>query len=127
MKFEELPESVQLIATTALVDILKNNHPTIDSAMELANSVKSAFIELYNKNDISIQVDGIAVNSAETIEDAIASFPSDELTTFHIIKITNEVILKIRNEIELFSNNDNFDPNSIARAILKTALAALDA
>ncbi len=125
MKFEELPESVQLIATTALADILKNSHPTKESAIEFANSVKSAFIELYNKNDISIQVGGITENSTENIEDVLASFPSDELSIFHIVKIVNEVNLKIRNELAPY-NNDKNDINATARTILKTALASLD-
>ncbi|HBC5369141.1 TPA: hypothetical protein KEU41_002471 [Proteus mirabilis] len=125
MKFEELPESVQLIATTALADILKNSHPTKESAIEFANSVKSAFIELYNKNNISIQVGGITENSTETIEDVLASFPSDELSVFHIVKMVNAVNLTIRNELAPY-DNDHTDTDEAARTILKTALAALD-
>lgn len=125
MKFEELPESVQLIATTALADILKNSHPTKESAIEFANSVKSAFIELYNKNNISIQVGGITENSTETIEDVLASFPSDELSVFHIVKMVNAVNLTIRNELAPY-DNDHTDTDEAARTILKTALVALD-
>lgn len=67
------------------------------------------------------------MNNETEIEQVIKEFKeSGELSTFHIIKIANEVMLKIRNEIKPYSNDDNFDSNSIARAILKTALAALD-
>ncbi|MBG3127433.1 hypothetical protein GHV28_16030, partial [Proteus mirabilis] len=73
----------------------------------------------------SIQVGGITENSTETIEDVLASFPSDELSVFHIVKMVNEVNLKIRNELAPY-NNDKNDINATARTILKTALASLD-
>ncbi|MEY0256524.1 hypothetical protein AB7X32_22580 [Morganella morganii] len=50
MKFEELPENIQLIAATALADILKSNVPEKELAEVYANSVKTAFIKMYEES-----------------------------------------------------------------------------
>ncbi|MGL5953782.1 MAG: hypothetical protein ACRCZ3_11790 [Providencia rustigianii] len=125
MKFNELTDEVKFIAATALADILKNSHPTKEAAIESANAIKAAFIELFNKGDISIHVGNISMNPKETIEDVMAKFPPDQLSIFHIVKIANEVNLTIRKELSPY-NNSGIDINAIARTILKTALTALD-
>ncbi|MGK5721931.1 hypothetical protein ACSNKN_13095 [Proteus mirabilis] len=125
MKFEELPVEVKLIATNTVSDILKTSYPTKESAIEYANSVKSAFVALYNQDSVTTQIGDVTVNSSETVEDVMASFPPDQLSIFHIVKIVNAVNLTIRNELAPY-DNDHTDTDEAARTILKTALAALD-
>lgn len=125
MKFNELPDELKFIAANALADILKSRHPTKEAAIESANAIKAAFIELFNKGDISIHVGNISMNSKETIEDVMAKFPPDQLSIFHLVKIANEVNLTIRKELSPY-NNSGIDINATARTILKTALTALD-
>ncbi|HDS6844983.1 TPA: hypothetical protein QH023_003741 [Morganella morganii subsp. morganii] len=49
MKFEELPESVQVIAANLLADKLKESFSfDEESAKEIADPIKAGFTELYN-------------------------------------------------------------------------------
>ncbi len=52
MKFEELPESVQVVAATVLADKLRGSRSfDKESAKEFADSIKTGFIELYSEDD----------------------------------------------------------------------------
>lgn len=129
MKFEELPENVQLIATTTLADILKASYPTKETAVEYTRAVKAAFTELYSKDNDGVQFGDVTVTSdrgaVDSVDKVIAGFQPDELSVFHIVKIANEVNLTIRNELAPY-HSDTRDTNSTARSILETALAALN-
>lgn len=50
MKFEDLPDDIQLIAANTLSELLKDNQPSKELAQELACSIKSSFITLYESN-----------------------------------------------------------------------------
>ncbi|QIF95187.1 hypothetical protein [Proteus vulgaris] len=50
MKFEDLPENIQLIAANTLSKLLKDNQPPKELAQELASSIKNSFIALYESN-----------------------------------------------------------------------------
>lgn len=130
MKFKELPENVQLIATTTLADILKTGYPTKESAIESAGTVKAAFIELYSNGGVDAHVGDVVVGHrhpdiADSVDKVIAGFQPDELSVFHIVKMANEVNLTIRNALAPHRSDDR-DTNSAARAILETALTALN-
>lgn len=47
MKFNELPENIQLIAANTLSELLKGIPASKELADELASSVASAFVALY--------------------------------------------------------------------------------
>ncbi|HFT1684922.1 hypothetical protein [Providencia stuartii] len=50
MKFEELPDDIQMIAASTLSELLKQSYVNKELAEETANSVKAAFIKLYESN-----------------------------------------------------------------------------
>ncbi|EJD6498541.1 hypothetical protein M0L11_RS05590 [Providencia rettgeri] len=50
MKFEDLPENIQIIAANTLSELLKQSYVNKELAEEAANSVKAAFIRLYESN-----------------------------------------------------------------------------
>ncbi|MFS4412515.1 hypothetical protein [Providencia sp. T47] len=50
MKFEDLPENIQLIAASTLAELMKVSCISKELAEDLASSVKRAFIALYESN-----------------------------------------------------------------------------
>ncbi|MDE1479342.1 hypothetical protein KKJ01_14155 [Xenorhabdus bovienii] len=50
MKFEELPEAVQLIAAHALRNMIERNDADKEQAKEMACSISKAFTALYEDN-----------------------------------------------------------------------------
>lgn len=50
MRFEDLPEDIRMIAAGTLSELLKQGYVNKELAEETANSVKVAFIKLYESN-----------------------------------------------------------------------------
>uniref|UniRef100_A0A3B0LZ86 Uncharacterized protein n=1 Tax=Arsenophonus endosymbiont of Trialeurodes vaporariorum TaxID=235567 RepID=A0A3B0LZ86_9GAMM len=50
MKFEELPQNIQLIAANLLGELMKMSLPEKEQTKDLAYSIKSAFISLYESD-----------------------------------------------------------------------------